>query len=125
LPDSFQLRTQTRNPPPINPATLLPSAIRYYGQTSLYDFRAARKLGWLIHAPGEIRDLQERDKGVSFTVAGWAPDGAWLLVNGIRAKPRVKIDGKVTALVSPHDYEAEAGRLVLKIPTSAKVQIEE
>jgi hypothetical protein len=124
LPDSFQLRTQTRNPPPINPATLLPSAIRYYQQAPLYDFRAARRLGWLIHAPGEIRELEERDKGARFTVAGWAPDGAWLLVNGLPAKPTVKIDGKDTPLVSPHDYDAQAGRLVLKIPTSARIQID-
>ncbi|HEY6228291.1 MAG TPA: hypothetical protein VI282_14310, partial [Verrucomicrobiae bacterium] len=49
LPDSYDLRAQHRNPVPINPATLLPEAIQYYGFPATYDFRTFPNHRLLVH----------------------------------------------------------------------------
>ena len=123
LPDSFQLRAQTRNGPAINPATLLPSAINYYRQSPAYSFQTIRRQGLLIHAAGEIREVMEQPNGISFTVVGWSERPTWLLVNSVWKAPRVRIDGKDTALAPPHEYDALTGRLLLRIQNPAKIEM--
>jgi hypothetical protein len=124
LPDSFQLRAQMRNGPAINPATLQVPAINYYQQAPAYHFQAVPKLGFLIHAAGDIRDLTERPNGINFTVVGWPGRRTWLLVNGVWHPPRVQINGKETPLTAPHEYEAANGRLILQIQSPATIKID-
>jgi hypothetical protein len=82
LPDSFNLEPQTRNPPGINPGTLLPEAIQMYGQDPLYDFHAFPHHGLMVHAPGPITDCQETSQGVSFSVDGWPGKPWYVLISG-------------------------------------------
>jgi hypothetical protein len=82
LPDSFNLRAQTRNPPGINPGTLLPGAIQMFGQDPLYDFRVFPQHGLMVHAPGPITDCAETSQSVSFGVNGWPGQPWFLLING-------------------------------------------
>jgi hypothetical protein len=121
LPDSFQLRAQLRNGPAINPATLQVPAISLYQQVPPYSFRAIPRLGWLIHAAGDIREFKERSDGVKFDVTGWPGHRTWLLVNGVKQPPRVQIDGRDTS-VADH-YEAATGRLILQIQNPATIEI--
>ena len=62
LPDSFNLRVQSRNDAAINPGTLLVNALRLYNRPALYDFQVFREAGIYVHAPCDIDN--ERWNGV-------------------------------------------------------------
>jgi hypothetical protein len=123
LPDSFNLRPQTRNAANINAGTVLAPAVHAYAQPLVYEFRSFRRYGLLVHAPGELRDIVEHKDGVKFTLATWAPGGGYLLVNGVAKKPRVELDGKEIELAPPHLYQATEGRLVLQVQGTPTVEI--
>lgn len=123
LPDSFGLRTQTRNAANINPATLLAPAIRALGAGEIYDFRALPRQGLRLHAPGTIRDLEERADGLRFTVAGWDPRPTFVLVNGLRQTPQVRLNGVPVSLAPPHEYQAAEGRLILQFTGTTAIEL--
>lgn len=56
LPDSFNLRSQSRNDVAINPGTLLVNALRLYNRPALYGFQAFRDAGVFVHASGDIEN---------------------------------------------------------------------
>ncbi len=56
LPDSFNLKSQSRNDVAINPGTLLVNALRLYNRPALYDFQAFRDAGVFVHASGDIEN---------------------------------------------------------------------
>src|SRR5262249_11230585 len=91
LPDSFVLRAQKRNGPAINPATVVACAVRYFGQTPLYDFWSFRKNGVRIHAPGAILDANEKPGRVGFQIEPWLHRPYFVLINGLTKQPRLKI----------------------------------
>jgi hypothetical protein len=123
LPDSYNLRAQTRNGPAINPATVEAPATRMLARPALYDFAALNRHGLVVHAPGEIAAIQERLDGVGFTVRGWSASPFWILINGFAKTPTVRINGKAVALVAPHFYQAAAGRLVLQLDGTATIDL--
>lgn len=123
LPDSFNLRPQTRNAANINAGTVLAPAVRAYDQPLVYEFRSFRRHGLLVHAPGEVRDLVEHRDGVRFALATWAPGGSYLLVHGVRQPPRVQLNGKNLELRPPHLYQAAEGRLLLQVSGNPTVEI--
>ncbi len=114
LPDSFNLRAQARNAPAINPATLLPEALQLFGCDPVYDFRAFRHHGLLVHAPGPITDCQETSQGVSFRVSSWPQWESYLLINGF-AGGTFKINGV--------ENRAPPGHLILGLIAPALVEI--
>jgi hypothetical protein len=123
LPDSFVLRIAHRNQPAINPATTLAPAAFLYRRPAIYDFRSFRAAGLLVHAPGAIEDAKEDAAGVSFTVRGWPKGPYHLLVAGLKGRPTVRIDGRVADLMEPHEFQADKGRLILKLVGQPKVEI--
>jgi hypothetical protein len=123
LPDSFNLKPQTRNGVAINPGTVQANAIRLFGGPEIYDFRSFRGSGLLVHAPGEIADAQEENGRVSFTVRGWTGRPYYVLIAGCKAAPRVRINGQSVRLTAPNQYIASAGRLILRVEGSPKIEI--
>jgi len=123
LPDSYQLRPQVRNDPAINPGTVQAAALRYYRQPAAYDFHSFPWHGWLVHAPGEIGAISEHPQGVAFTVTNWSSASVSLLANGFNQEPQVQLNGQPIQLVFPHQYQASAGRLVLRLQGTVKVEI--
>ncbi len=123
LPDSFDLRAQARNPVPINPATLLPEAIPFFGAPPPYEFRAAPHHGLLLHCPGPITDLEETSAGIRFRANGWPAWPWYVLINGLRTTPIVKLNGVVTALQLPHQYQAAQGRLILRLTAPSLIEV--
>jgi len=123
LPDSYNLRPQSRNGPAINPATLLAPAVRLLEQPPLCDFAAFNRHALFVHAPGEIADIEERADGVRFTVKGWSPKPYRILVNGLARVPEVAINGQPSSLMSPHQYQAAEGRLILQLSGTATVNL--
>lgn len=125
LPDSYNLRPQSRNGPAINPATVLAPAARLLGQPRLYDFAALPQHGLQVHAPGELTDVEERTDRARFTVKGWPAQPYYVLVNGLRQAPGLRLNGTPTSLVAPHLFLAATGRLVLKLQGTVTVELTE
>lgn len=123
LPDSYQLRAQLRDGPPINPATMQAGAVRLYGRGCVYDFKSFLRHGLLVHAPGRLTILEERADGIRFQVSGWPDHPYWILVNGVRQTPRVLIQDQELPLAAPHVYQASEGRLILQLQGSPVVEI--
>ncbi|HEY8750865.1 MAG TPA: hypothetical protein VIM11_22970 [Tepidisphaeraceae bacterium] len=123
LPDSFSLRSQVRHDPGINPGTLMAEAARVYGKVPLYDFVSARKSGLLIHAPGKISDVEDTQSGAKFEVEGWSGRPYNLLVAGIKAKPEVRIDGRVIGLGGVNEFDEAGRRLVLQVKGRVGIEL--
>jgi hypothetical protein len=123
LPDSYQLRPQVRSGPAINPGTVQSMVARYYRQSAVYDFHAFPWHGLLVHAAGELGAITENSDGLGFTVTNWSSAPASLLVNGFTNQPRVRLDSQEIQLVFPHQYQASAGRLVLRLQGTVRVEI--
>lgn len=122
LPDSFVLRAQHRNGPAINPATLLASASRFYGQQQLYDFYCLS--GVCIHAPGPITRAGRDVRQLSFEVESWVNGPYWVLINGLEGKPVLRINEQVTECASPHQFQEKEGRLIVRLKGKARVALE-
>jgi hypothetical protein len=124
LPDSFVLRSQHRNGPAINPATVQACAIRYFGQTPVYDFWCFRQNNLRAHVPGEIKNPQEKKGRVSFQIETWLDHPYYVLINGLTRKPRLRISGKQTDCGSPHQFLEKEGRLILQLAGKPRVEID-
>lgn len=123
IPDFYHLRAQQSDGPAINPATLLANALRLYGRPAAYDFRAFHRHGLLVHAPGELRNVAEHKDRVSFEVATWSSRPSRVLINGFRATPGVRINGKSVDLNYPHQFQRAEGQLVLLLEGPSTVEI--
>ena len=124
LPDSINLRPQTRNGAAINPGTLEANAVPFYTGAALYDFRAFRSCGLFVHAPGPISAPTDKPGSASFTVQGW-PEGPYrVLVSGVPSEPRVLIDGSPVTLSEPNEWHPGTGILVLTVRGKPQVVIQ-
>jgi len=123
LPDYWLLRPQRGEGPAINPATLLTPALRKFDRPAPYTFRAFRQHGLMVHAPGELTEVEQTDSGMSFTVRPWFPGPSRLLVTGARPTPVVRIDGQAVALAEPHQVQTAEGRLVLQLEQTSRIEI--
>jgi hypothetical protein len=123
LPDSFNLRPQSRNGPAINPATVLAPAARFLSRPLLYDFVSFPRHGLLVHAPGSLTVLEERADAVKFTVQPWPRGACSLLINGLWKRPRLRLNDQETPLFPPHRYQSAEGRLVLQITTNSTIEL--
>jgi len=123
LPDSFSLRLQSRNGPAINPATLLAESWQYFGRRPFYDYLALRRFGVRLHAAGRLTNLEERPDGFRFIVQGWTHEPHWLLLNGLRQTPTVRVNGQAVALTAPQAYSPAQGWLIVQVPPTAQVEI--
>jgi hypothetical protein len=123
LPDSFNLRAQTRNPVAINPGTVQANAMRLYDKVPLYDFHAFRGAGVLVHAPGGIGDPREQGGEVSFRVSPWIDQPYYILCVGFKSRPSVTVNGNEASLSPPNEYLESSGRLVLQLCGDATVRL--
>jgi hypothetical protein len=117
LPDSYDLRAQNRNPVPINPATLLPEALQFYGFPATYDFRTFPNHRLLVHCPGPITNFSENNDGVQFTVEGWPKKPFYVLINGFTKKPAIKVNRREIVV------EEKEGRVVLRLEKPSEIEI--
>jgi hypothetical protein len=123
LPDSYQLRSQGRNGPAINPATVQVPAIRFYRAPAPYQFRVFQRHGLRAHIPGALEDVVERADGLALTVRTWSPRPCGLLINGFTEEPAVKINGKPVPLTSPHAFQSVEGRLLLSLEQTSRIEL--
>ncbi|HRZ91269.1 MAG TPA: hypothetical protein P5022_00030 [Candidatus Paceibacterota bacterium] len=126
LPDGWELLTQDRNGPPINPGTVQASAVRLFSRGPIYDCRVWHTgRGRIIaHAPGAILADTADSRRLKFTVRAWSKEPYYVLVNGWMGPVRLEIGGRPAPLGEPHLYQAEEGRLVLKLSGHPVIEIE-
>jgi hypothetical protein len=127
LPDSYQLRDGQRLPPFINPGTLQANVARMYPVADVYDFHSFRAAGGesplLVHVPGRVDDVKDEPGRATFSARGWPDEPYFVLVAGLKKRPRVRIDGKDVELKEPHQYVEDAGRLVLQLKVQPEVEV--
>jgi hypothetical protein len=131
LPDSFVLRAQHRNGPAINPATLEACALRFVGPppnfhctTQAYAFRTSRQSGIRVHAPGEIFPFRERGNLVFFIVSPVTERPYYVLLNGFKRKPQLKLNGNRVEIASPHQFIEKDGVLILNLQDMSTIDLE-
>jgi hypothetical protein len=93
LPDSYNLKPQTRNGPDINPGTVQSHIAELYGKGRLYDFTRLPRRGWHVSAPCEISGVKEDASAARFTAAGFGSGRYSVLVSLIGKKPRAVLVG--------------------------------
>jgi hypothetical protein len=123
LPDSFVLRAQHRNGPAINPATVQACAVRYFGHRPVYNFQSFHQNGLLVHAPGEISHAKEGQGSVRFEIVTGLDHPYFVLINGFRRQPQLRINGRTTACTAPHQYLEQKGRLILALEGKARIEL--
>ena len=124
LPDSFVLRSQHRNGPAINPATLEACAVRFFGRTDICDFWCFRKNALRVYAPGAITRAEESNGKISFEIRSWSERPYFVLINGLAKKPQLRLDGKPVDCAEPHQFQEKEGRLILNLRGSPRVELE-
>jgi hypothetical protein len=87
LPDIYNLQQQHRDGPAINPGTVGAHIGDAYRKGKMYDMKRLKDRGWFIHAPCEIRDLQEGKDSVSMKLDGWGNEYYYVLISGLEEKP--------------------------------------
>jgi len=117
LPDSYDLRAQNRNPVPINPATVLPEAIQFYGSPAIYDFRSFLNHQLLAHCPGPMTDIVETKSSVRFRANGWPRKNWFVLISGFEKRPTIKIDGRSA------DFQESDGHVILELKQPSEIEI--
>lgn len=122
LPDSINLRPQTRNGSAINPGTVQSNAAHFYAH-GLYDFRATRLTQLFLHAPGPITVERDTPEFCAFSVDGWPRWPYRVLVAGVHTKPVVAINGERARLDAPHEWNPATGLLILQVSGKARITL--
>ena len=123
LPDSFNLVSQSRNDPAINPGTALSGLPALYHLPPIYDFRVCRKMGIVLHAPGIFVAVRETKDSVSFSVQCWKAAPYDVLITGLKRTPKVQRNGQEIPLNLPNHYDAKTGRLILRLSGQPKITV--
>lgn len=113
LPDSFSLRSQTRNAADINPGTLQPLAIALLTGVPDYDYSVSPS----IVAPGKLEILDKETRRFRFT--GWSNGPQRILLHFKPGSARVTVDGKLTAGIRLVPL-AEGNSTVLEVSVGQK-----
>ncbi len=132
LPDFFELRSQVRAGPAINPGTVQAHLPELYGRGKLYDVKKAPARGWFVHAPAAISDVRESNNAVTFRVGGWAGEPYYVLISGLEAAPKKVLASKVGVLTAEprpfetveKEYHSESGSLIIRLKGESQVRIE-
>jgi len=122
LPDSFVLRAQKRNRPAINPGTVEACAANLY-EHPVYDFWCFRQNGLRVHAPGEISQAKEKPGRVSFEIENWLGRPCHAFINGLTAKPQLRINGKAAECGGENQFLEKEGWLILELQGKTQVEL--
>ena len=124
LPDFYHLSDQARDGPAINPGTLQACAARLHGDGAVYGFHCFRGSGVMVHAPGPVQEAAQEGTTLRFVTKGWPAAPYHVLVSGLRSAPIVRVDGRVVGAGEDYQYAQEAGRLVLRVRGSPRIDMD-
>lgn len=121
LPDSFELRSQFRNPVPINPGTLQPLAAVAYGEKPLHGFAAARKLPAWVVAPGPVRLLLDDPKRARFRIQAPTEFPVHVVVGGADTNAVFRWQGQ--PLTPDPDPKPGSSRAFLRVTGDGELEV--
>ncbi|MCC6729271.1 MAG: hypothetical protein IT208_08015 [Chthonomonadales bacterium] len=122
LPDSYGLRSETRNAVAINPGTVQACAARLFALPEVFDYAVLRRAGLCALAPGRFVEARQRADGIVLRVAPWHTGGGYVLVSGLSEKPSVAVDGSPVPVGGEGASYAD-GRLVVRITGPSRLSI--
>lgn len=123
LPDSFELRTQTRNPADINPGTLQPLALEWLADQTPFDVaRWPERRPWLL-AAGRIEEVAQGPTGDSATIRPWRARGSWVVIHGLERQPEIWLNGRRVP-ADQQTYETERHSLRIRLSDATPVRLE-
>ncbi len=131
LPDFFYLESQIADGPAINPGTVQAHVAELYDKGKMYDVKKVSGLGWFIHAPCVISDVQEDNKSVLFGADGWGDKQYYVLVSGIKKRPKDVLVRKVIQETmkssafdsAENEFHSKYGNLVIKLQGKSEIRI--
>jgi hypothetical protein len=123
LPDFYLLQQQVSDGPAINPGTLQSQAVQLYTGARPYTFCSLREHGLLVHAPGAVGEVTQSLNSVAFTITNWASAPTWVLIGGLNGAPGVSLNGAITPIVAPHQYDVARRLLVLRVEGTSRIQL--
>lgn len=117
LPDSFNLKPQTRNGVAINPGTVEANAVRYYGGPPLYDLVTLGARRVVVRAPGSIHVMADGTRMARFRVKGFTPGPYYVALSGLGRQAHVRVNGTEAAAPQAN------GRLTLRVSGSPVITL--
>jgi hypothetical protein len=123
LPDFYLLQPQRSDGPAINPGTVGINAARLYDQPPMYEFRHFRAASLNVHAPGQIIKARDDQMTARLQVRGWPKEPYYVLVNGLTHPPQITLNGQSVSPQPPHEFDAAAGCLILRVLGTPEIQI--
>ena len=131
LPDFFDLEVQISDGPAINPGTVQAHITELYDKGKIYDAKKVSRPGWFIHAPCVISDIREDNKSVMFGTEGWGEKQYYVLVSGIKQRPRDVLVRKViqesvktlSFESAEKEFHSKYGNLVITLRGKSEVRI--
>ncbi|MBI5835494.1 MAG: hypothetical protein HZB16_24590 [Armatimonadetes bacterium] len=115
LPDSFNLKGQSRNPVAINPGTVQANAVQLFDRAPLYSSWVDRTNGLIVHAPGGLTLARAFPGMLELDLRAWKRPGGQVLVTGKTTDWLARVDGKT---VPP-----STGRAWLVLPAGRRIQL--
>jgi len=89
LPDWFDLRSQVRGGPAINPGTVQAHLPELFRLGKIYEINRLAGRGWVVHAPTEIEAVSVGKRAISIRLAGWAYNRQYrVLIAGPKKPPK-------------------------------------
>jgi hypothetical protein len=130
LPDFFDLEAQTGAGPAINPGTVQAHIAELYDKGKIYDVKKVRRLDWLIHAPCEISGIWDEKKSVVFETSGWGEKTYYVMVSGVKQRPRDVLMHKIVQESKSSGFESaeeefnsDYGNLLIKLQGKSEIKI--
>ena len=93
LADFFFLREQRPDGPAISPGTVQANLAEAYDRTPIYTLERIGPDGMLLHAPGQIRSIEQDGATIRVVIEGWSSEPYWLRLVRIPAMPRIELQG--------------------------------
>lgn len=124
LPDSFNVLGQSRNPADINPGTLQVPALQTVLGWKSYDVRKVLESGWTVIAPAEIVLGDALSTRARCEVQGWAQEPYFVVVHGLKKRPRVETTVTATGALHDDRFEAATGTLILHVQGKASITLD-
>ncbi len=130
LPDIFELRPQYRDGPAINPGTVQAHVPELFGEGTLYDVRKLGGRRLFIHAPGTIRDVEDRPDSAVFVVEGRRGRSCHVLVSGLATRPsalrirQADDAGGFRAATEPQmQFDPEQRLLIITVTGTSQIEL--
>ena len=123
LPDSFDLRSQSRNGVAINPGTVQIEAAHLFGELPIYDMHGFVNNGVFAHVPGSIRDAREEGTKLRFTAVSRLKEPYYVLLAGLHGAKSIQVNGAEMRGTAA-SVETDTGCTILRVSGTCRIVVD-